>query len=1054
MMRKALWAALAANVLLVSACSDPDPTPAGPGTVVTPPAAAPREHEIRGGRLHDTAVAGITATAADPVKLVEAVQADLRGRLGAMKSTDFVETHRNVTPAPRGARLAFVTLRQTVGGVPVEDTYLHVGMRHDASGARLVSSSYRLYENVQVDSRPTITKDRAIVIGQQSLRQRAPVAPSASELVIHTLGGRLQLAWKLTFPGAFKRAFVIAGGPEAGRVYAIDQRVFETTGTVSGSLVRGGAPGAAGVVETDPLPYTAVAGGGASVSADGAGAYAVTVPAGTALTATLSGRAAVIVDQDGAPVTGTGAAVENGVTDLALATTTEGGLAQTTSYYVVDQVRTFLEQNGADPAAFGAPLQTNTNLNDTCNAYYNPPARDINFFKSGGGCNNSAIDTVIAHEYGHFVDDLYGGIIDGGLSEGWGDLLACLWSQQPVVGFDLFPGGAIRSCQNDYVYPPGGGDEVHNLGQAWAGFGWDARQNLIAQLGPVDGDALARALILPSFASNSPDIPNSVREAFLRDDDDGDLTNHTPHWDALYAAALHHGLVFAIDPDLTSPAPVTDLAIASAQATQLGLTWTATGDDDATGTAASYELRWSTAPIDAGNFAAATLAATTAPQAAGTPEAVTITVPPETTIYVALVVRDEQFNTSTLSNVVSATTPAGTIVWQDGAEGDTSGWSTTGLWHVTTLHASEGTHAFWYGDEATGTYDTGVANSGDLISPVIDLSGASGPVLIVDQRINVEFDPFDLAQVIVTDVDDPSHQAAFPKETAFSNFAFVGRVVPLAGFDGKRVRLTFHFDTLDGVLNSTEGWFVDNLRILGSDSCAHGLCFPGGPLEPTCSTCVETVCAADAFCCTVAWDQACVNEAQSMCGTTCATCGNGTCEAGETPTTCPQDCQPDCAHDVCDPGVPLEPACDSCAATVCAADAFCCTTFWDRICVQESETLCGKQCDGCSHDFCNVGDPLAQDCDPCAASVCAFDSYCCTTAWDSRCVEEAANTCGLTCETCSHSVCSQGTPLEPSCDPCVTAVCATDPYCCNNTWDQRCIDQAQTTCGVTCSNFR
>jgi hypothetical protein len=46
--------------------------------------------------------------------------------------------------------------------------------------------------------------------------------------------------------------------------------------------------------------------------------------------------------------------------------------------------------------------------------------------------------------------------------------------------------------------------------------------------------------------------------------------------------------------------------------------------------------------------------------------------------------------------------------------------------------------------------------------------------------------------------------------------------------------------------------------VIGSDSCAHGLCFPGDPLDPTCSPCVEQVCAVDSFCCEVAWDSLCV----------------------------------------------------------------------------------------------------------------------------------------------------------------------------------------------------
>src|SRR5262249_54281527 len=152
-------------------------------------------------------------------------------------------------------------------------------------------------------------------------------------------------------------------------------------------------------------PNTSVAGGGTQVSASTSGAYTINVPNGTPLTATLNGKASTVFDQFGTTISATGTAINGGVTDLPFTSSTEEGLAQVTAYYFVDQVRSFLEQNGMDPALFGTPLPTLTNENNICNAFYDPSARDINFFHSGGGCNNSAIDTVIAHEYGHFVDD-------------------------------------------------------------------------------------------------------------------------------------------------------------------------------------------------------------------------------------------------------------------------------------------------------------------------------------------------------------------------------------------------------------------------------------------------------------------------------------------------------------------------------------------------------------------------------------------------------------------------------------------------------------------------
>src|SRR5512140_2750805 len=35
------------------------------------------------------------------------------------------------------------------------------------------------------------------------------------------------------------------------------------------------------------------------------------------------------------------------------------------------------------------------------------------------------------------------------------------------------------------------------------------------------------------------------------------------------------------------------------------------------------------------------------------------------------------------------------------------------------------------------------------------------------------------------------------------------------------------------------------------------------------------------------------------------------------------------------------------------------------------------------HDVCTIGDAQAATCSTCAASICAADSFCCTTTWDS-----------------------------------------------------------------------
>ncbi|MEW6747003.1 MAG: hypothetical protein AB1486_30060 [Planctomycetota bacterium] len=64
-------------------------------------------------------------------------------------------------------------------------------------------------------------------------------------------------------------------------------------------------------------------------------------------------------------------------------------------------------------------VRTNVNLNNNCNAYYDGVS--INFSRAGSDCNNTAYSTVIAHEEGHWANDLYGSGNWGGFGEGNAD---------------------------------------------------------------------------------------------------------------------------------------------------------------------------------------------------------------------------------------------------------------------------------------------------------------------------------------------------------------------------------------------------------------------------------------------------------------------------------------------------------------------------------------------------------------------------------------------------------------------------------------------------------
>lgn len=116
-------------------------------------------------------------------------------------------------------------------------------------------------------------------------------------------------------------------------------------------------------------------------------------------------------------------------------------------------------------------------------------------------------------------------------------------------------------------------------------------------------------------------------------------------------------------PDTVPPARVTDLAAAPLSSSSIRLSWTAVGDDGATGTASSYDIRKSSTRIKTvADFQAATpLSGEPPPRAAGSAESFTVGgLLANTTYYFALEVRDDASNGSGVSNDTWATTgPSG-----------------------------------------------------------------------------------------------------------------------------------------------------------------------------------------------------------------------------------------------------------------------------------------------------------------------------------------------------------------------------------------------------------
>ncbi|OGI41236.1 MAG: hypothetical protein A2140_04400 [Candidatus Muproteobacteria bacterium RBG_16_62_13] len=280
----------------------------------------------------------------------------------------------------------------------------------------------------------------------------------------------------------------------------------------------------------------------------------------------------------------------------------------------------------------------------------------------------------------------------------------------------------------------------------------------------------------------------------------------------------------AFEDDATPPAPVTDLAVANAATMSVTLGWGATGDDGLSGTATSYDLRHSTAPIDETNFDAATPVGpipVTGP--AGTIEIYTIQgLEPQTTYYFALKVRDNVGNLSPISNVAVATTRTVVIVFKDDFESGAGNWTIAGtdgvggptLWHISPHRYVSPSNAMYYGKESTLNYDTGARNYGSITSGPISLVGATDSALTFNHFLATEnFSPYDTARVQVSKDNGLTWTDLFV--TALNSSGMVKKSVSLAAYDNQVIRLRFSFDTVDSIFNGFEGWVIDDVLVQG-----------------------------------------------------------------------------------------------------------------------------------------------------------------------------------------------------------------------------------------------
>ena len=214
----------------------------------------------------------------------------------------------------------------------------------------------------------------------------------------------------------------------------------------------------------------------------------------------------------------------------------------------------------------------------------------------------------------------------------------------------------------------------------------------------------------------------------------------------------------------------------------------------------------------------------------------------------------------------------------------------------------------------------------------------------------------------------------------------------------------------------------------GKPTCpGHSECTTGAAIPSSCSWCAAQVCDTLPSCCTSNWTTTCANEAKSVCpdcgagkggssgaagaggssgdGGSAGASGTGGAagDSGSSGSAGESGAggQGPCPHDECTVGAALDSSCTSCVTQICTEDPFCCASKWNTYCVDSAKIHCdlcggaGGSSGTCVHSECITGVALDSLCSWCVATVCDADPYCCSTKWNSYCVDEAIGYCNL-----------------------------------------------------------
>ena len=179
---------------------------------------------------------------------------------------------------------------------------------------------------------------------------------------------------------------------------------------------------------------------------------------------------------------------------------------------------------------------------------------------------------------------------------------------------------------------------------------------------------------------------------------------------------------------------------------------------------------------------------------------------------------------NTISDNTADTPDQWIVEFFDDVENGTNGWSVTSsnpnvLWHITQHRYHSSDHSWYYGRENVWTYRTGnQRNYGTLTSISIDLTSATitSATLRFWAWWQIEHgfgSDWDRMEVYISTNGGASWTRIWRKDSDDPDMNWHEETIDISGYIGNNIVIRFSFDTVDGLYNNYEGWYVDDVYV-------------------------------------------------------------------------------------------------------------------------------------------------------------------------------------------------------------------------------------------------